>query len=105
MIIENLDDIEMYLEVKLSDLEHKTFYHTASYKGNDDENYTMTLTQMIGELAPHVEQYLADEDFDFASEMPVIPETQWEDWLGEYERPEERCSCSNGCKTCLMTEW
>ena len=104
MIIENLDDIEMFLQVHLNQYENDKFVHNASYKGNDDESYRMTFEQMIEELAPIVEQYLADEDFDWQSEMPKIPESQWNTWLAEFEEEEPHC-CNQGCKRCLGTEW
>lgn len=106
MIIENLDDIEMYLEVKFGDMKDDEFFHKATNRGCDDEDYIIDFTGMIERLAEVVEQHLADEDFTFDAVMPEISESQWEDWLSEYYVPDrDVCSCSNGCKTCLMTEW
>jgi hypothetical protein len=106
MIIENKDDIEMYLEVKFGDLKGEKFFHTATYKGCDDESYYMTFDDMIERLAEEVEQHLADEDFDFASEMPEISENLWDKWLAVYDVPEPecpRCGGGRGCNYCLMT--
>lgn len=57
------------------------------------------------DLSYKVLQYLVNEEVNYPSGLDEIAENRWKEWLNEYERPEQRCSCERGCRRCLGTEY
>lgn len=105
MIINDLRDIEIFLNDKLKDLKNESFLLKAKKSYQEDE--VIDFDAMIEDLAEVVEQHLVDEDFEFGRPMPEIDEKQLDAWLCEYELPEPCCDrCGGrGCNYCLMCSY
>ena len=60
---------------------------------------------MIYNLTEIVQQHVWDEEITIGQIAEIDPK-KWDEWFQEYAIPQQECPhCSNGCKTCLMTEW
>lgn len=91
-----LRHIEVKLYEKFKNRRSDLFYFDGDILGFEE---------MIENMATKVEQYLWDEDLVWWNDIDQIPESQWDEWIEQYEIPEESCTCSRGCRYCLGTEW
>lgn len=92
MIIEDINDIEIYVE--------------KYFKDYSDKDLIISFNEFVEKVAEKVEQHLCDEDFEWGGTMPDLHVTIWGKMIDEYLRPDECCPyCSNGCNYCLMTSY
>ncbi len=96
-------EIEEILHDKFINMKDDLFF----LKGCDDyeSNPVIYYEYMIDKLAVVVQQHLWDEESECLKDIDNISEDQWDKWLSEYEMPEQACSCSRGCRSCLGTEY
>lgn len=90
-----LNNIEALVYDKFKKMDGELFLFDGDIMGYDE---------MITLLAQTVQQHCWDDEIEW-SDLELIEESQWDEWLAEYEIPEESCTCSRGCKYCLGTEW
>ncbi len=88
----HLRNIEIVMYKKFRHRETDLFYWDGDVLGYDE---------MIDNLAKRVQQFCFDEEM----ELSEISTDQWNEWLYEYELPEDRCFCHRGCFDCLGTQW
>lgn len=89
---QELKNIAAYLHQKLKKRECDLFYFDGDI---------LSFEEMIQEVAIQAQQLCWDDEIEFND----IHESQLDEWIDEYEIPEDGCSCDMGCSYCLGTEW
>lgn len=98
---QNLEDL---LYEKFKHLKKDDFLLKASKSWEDDE--LVDYETMIEHLTEVVDQHLFDEELALV-DLHKIDEKQWDEWIAEYDVPEECCDrCGGrGCNYCLMCSY
>lgn len=96
-------EIENAVYKKLKHLEKEDFLRKNKWEPDELMDYEA----MVEMLAEVVQQHIWDEDLQWPCNLDNIPESQWDEWLEEYEVPEPCCNrCGGrGCNYCLMCSY